>query len=456
MKAQKQISSNELGELIDQRAFKRIRGYFRGLDVADIAAAFRDQSLNNCILLFRLLSRSLRAEVFSYLPFDQQEDLLEQLPDVVVTSLVNAMEPVDRTRLLEALDPDISSRIILKLDPRQRQVAWQLLSYPEESVGRMMNPHFITINGEMTVNRAIDHLRWNAARYPEEMILHIFVTDDRGRYIGDVSLASLFVADPTTQPVKNIMEPGSNSLNAFADQESAVHSFRKYDRPFIPVVDDQKTMIGVVHVENIFDAAEEEASEDIQQFGGIEALEDSYFHTNLPVLLRKRAGWLAVLFLGSTLTGEALKNYEETLQAMQYLVFFLPLIVSSGGNSGSQAASLVIRAIAIKDMELRDWFKVLKREIIVGAGLGVILGALGYGWTYLWGMQGTMSLIVFLSLIGVVLFGSIVGSMLPFALKRIGFDPAVCSSPLIASVSDVVGIIIFLNVAIYITRILGV
>jgi magnesium transporter len=441
--------------LLEQKQFKKLRDDFKHKDVADIAQDLESVSLPEGIVLLRLVARARRAEVFSYLAFDRQEYLLEELPDIVVTSVVNAMEVVNRTMLLEALDSDIASRIILKLDAHERQIAWQLLSYPEESVGRIMSPQFIAVNGDMTVSRAIDHLRWNAARYPEEMLSHLFVVDEQSRYIGNISLASMFVADPSTQPVRNVIEPAGDTLSPYADREAAVDSFRKYDQTFIPVVDEQQILIGAVHAENIFDVAEEEASEDIQQFGGIEALEDSYFQTDLVTLIRKRGVWLALLFLGGTLTGEALKSYEGTLDAMKYLVLFLPLIVSSGGNSGSQAASLVIRAIAVREMELTDWSKVLRREISVGLALGVTLGLLGYGWTMLWGMAWPVNLIVFFSLISVVLFGAVVGSMLPFFLKRVGFDPAVCSSPLIASVSDVAGILIFINIAIYLNGLVG-
>ena len=443
--------NNEIDNLksnLEKRSFAGIRTMLRGLDAADIAHQFKSLAVSESIVLFRLIDRARRAEVFAFLELDQQESLLEELPDVVVISVLDAMEPVDRTRLLESLDPEISNRIILKLSPEERQMAWQLLSYPEDSVGRMMTPEFLSLRSSITVSQAIEDIRWNASNFSKDMILHLFVVDENGKYVGDISLAALFVADPTSQAILEIMDPPTGILNAFDDQELAVDAFRKYDEPIIPVLDERGVLIGVVHADEVFDAAEEEASEDIQQFGGSEALEDSYFQTSIPTLLKKRAGWLAILFAASTLTSETLKAYEHTLEVMSFLILFLPLIVSSGGNSGSQASALIIRGIAVREMELGDWHKVFRREITVGLGLGLILGTLGYFWSIIWGMEQYIAVIVATSLLCVVIFGAVVGSMLPFLLKRLGLDPAVCSSPLIASVSDVVGILIFFNIAI--------
>jgi magnesium transporter len=353
---------------------------------------------------------------------------------------------------LEELPPELSSKFILRLDPEERRIARRLLSYPEDSVGRLMSPEFFSITAGMTIAQGIEFIRWNASRYPEEALTQIFVVNTDGRYLGDTSLGSLFVADDTTDKVENIVGSSYVTLSAFDDESAAVDMFRKYDRASIPVVDHEGRLVGMVTADDVFDVAEEEATEDIQQFGGAGVLEDSYFDTHLLVLLRKRAGWLLLLFLGGIGSGHALKSFQNTISAYTFLIIFLPLIVSSGGNSGSQAASLVIRGLAIKELELRDWYKVLIREFLSGAGLGCVLGAIGYGFSMMWGLEPLAASVVAFSLIGVVTFGSVIGSMLPFVLKRIGVDPAVSSSPLIASLADIFGILIFFNFALILLR----
>lgn len=443
------VTPEEIRAHLANREFASIKRWIRSIPDADLAEFFTHLSLEECVPLLRLVPKSRRAIMFSYLPFDLQEQMITELPEVVVTGILNNMEAVDRTKLLEDLDPGISSRIILRLAPDERQIVWQLLSYPENSVGRMMTPEFISVKQSLRVSDALEYVRWHAAQYAEEMILHIFVTDDAGCYVGDASLARLFTSEPLSQTVGECMQAQTVLLNAYDDQEKAVDAFRKYDRPYLPVVNEKDILVGVVMAEDVFDVAEEEASEDLQQFGGIEALEDSYFQTASITLLRKRAIWLAVLFLGGILTGNALKIYNNTFNDMRYLLFFLPLIISSGGNSGSQAASLIIRGIAVKDMDIKDWYQVLWREISSGISLGLFLAILGYFLAQAWGLPVPARLIIAFSLVGVVTFGTIVGSMLPFILKRSGLDPAVCSSPLIASLVDVIGVVIFANVALF-------
>lgn len=439
-------------ELLESKSYPVIRKLFRDMNAADIADVLEEFDFSEQIMCFRLVERTKRADVFSYLEIDFQKTLLEELNDSVVISVLNQMDAVDRTRLLEDLDAEVSNSIILRLDPEERQLAWKLLSYPEDSVGRIMSPEFLALRKDMQVNEAIEYVRWNASRYDEELVNQLFVVSEQGKYLGEISLVGLLLSDPTTQPVQNVMEKSTVLLAATDDREIAVDQFRQYDLTLMPVVDEHEQLVGIVHSEDIFQVAEEEASEDIQQFGGTEALEMSYFNTTLLSLLKKRAGWLAVLFVGGIVTGEAIKYYDDIFTKMSFLIIFLPLIISSGGNSGSQAASLIIRAIAIRDMEISDWRKVLLREFITGLGLGLILGALGFLISKFWGFENVVGVIVSLSLIGIVIFGAVAGSMLPFLLQRLKLDPAVCSSPLVASLVDVFGIIIFSNVAILATK----
>jgi magnesium transporter len=244
------------------------------------------------------------------------------------------------------------------------------------------------------------------------------------------------------------MDSPQPALRVSEDEAAAVGFFRKYDTPYIPIVDDRDVLVGIVEAEAAFDVAEEEATEDIQQFGGQETLEDAYFQTSTLTLIRKRAGWLALLFMGSMFTTNAMQHFDSVVKVASLLVMFLPLIVSSGGNSGSQAASLMIRSLAVKEVTSRDWYKVLFRELTIGVSLGIILGILGFARAMFGGQGYVIGLVLVFSLIGIVTFGSMIGSMLPLLLKAVGLDPAVSSSPAIASVVDVVGIFIFFNIAI--------
>ena len=442
-------------DLLRQKDYSKLRHSFKVTEVADIAEAAQGLEPLEIMTLLRLVPRVRRAGVFSYLPREKQEVLLTELPDLSITALLNDMEPDDRTKLLEELTPEITDTILQRLNPSERRVAFQLLSYPEESVGRLMNPEFVTVQLGMRVSDAVEYVRWNAARYSEEILNKVFVIDVRGHYLGEVSLPGLLIADPSSQPVDAVISKAQVFLLATDHQTKAVDFFRKYGRTIIPVLDEQGILLGVVTADDVFELAEEEATEDIQQFGGTATLEDSYFDTPVWLMIRKRAGWLAILFLGGNFTSNAMHHYDGAIQSMRYLVYFLPLIISSGGNSGSQAASLIIRGLAVREMRLADWLKILKRELVMGFSLGLILGLLGFVRAVTWGEGVRVGLIILISLIGVVTLGAVVGSMLPFLLKRLNLDPAVSSSPFIASLVDLFGIVIFFEVALFFAKYFG-
>jgi len=453
-KATEVLTREQFQHELRSRQFRHLRNYCRMAEPADIAESVDGLSSAEVIVLFRLLPKRRRAEIFTYLSFDVQERLLEDLPDNVVTNLLNEMEADDRTKLLEDLPDEIRGRILLKLSPEERRTAWQLLSYPEDSVGRLMNPDFISLRADMKIAQAFDFLRWNTV-YPEDLAVELFVTDAQGRLKGQVSLSSLVLADAPGSTIDSIMEPSNVTLKPEDIEEAAVDIFRKYDQSVIPVTDSGSVLLGIVTADDVFDVAEEDATEDIQQFGGQATLEDSYFETPLKTLIRKRGGWLALLFFGELFTGTALRHYDEVIASMRYLVYFVPLIISSGGNSGSQAASLVIRGLAVNEMKPADFMRVFKRELAAGLWLGLLLGVIGYMRALAWGQSHAVAAAVGLSLVGVVAFGGLVGSMLPFLMKAMKLDPAVSSSPFIASLSDVTGIVIYFNVASWILHRFG-
>jgi magnesium transporter len=373
------------------------------------------------------------------------------------------MAPDDRTALLEELPSAAARQLIRLLTPEERRIATALLGYPEDSVGRLMTPDFIAVHEDWTVQQVLDYVREHGR--DSETLNFVYVVDDRGKLIDDVRMRE-FLLRPLTAKVTDIRDQTFGALNVTDSQQDALNVFRKYDRAALPVVDSNGVLVGIVTADDMLDVAEEEATEDIQKFGGMEALEEPYMRIPLWRMVRKRAGWLIILFLGEMLTATAMANYQEELAKALVLALFLPLIVSSGGNSGSQASTLMIRAMALGEVTLRDWWRVMGREIQAGLSLGAILGAIGVLRVGAWAIIGEeylhrqpygphwplVALTVGIALVGVVLWGTLSGSMLPFLLRRIGADPATSSAPFVATLVDVTGLIIYFSIALVIMR----
>lgn len=444
-----QISRDLVLELFEKRNYIDLRSLFRDSEDADIAEILCQIPTSKSIHLFRLVSRLRRTQVFSHFELDRQEEFVEELPDLLVTYLLNEMEPDDRTRLLERLPEEIREEILSRLNPETRQVAWKLLSYPHSSVGRLMIPDLVTLDASMTVKDAFARLRWMKT-ISEEYLNYLFVVNKKKELIGEVALTTLVSCDPPSLPISEIMRTNFVALNPFDDETSAVEAFRKYDRSSFPVVDKDQRLVGFVTSDDVFDVAEDEATEDIQQFGGQGAMEDSYFQTPLFTMLQKRAGWLSVLFIGGFLSCATLKVYEDAIAEWSFLIFFLPIVSAAGGNSGTQAASLVIRGLSIKELSSSDSLRVLFREIRIGFMLGAILASIGFLRSYTWGLEARVGLVLGVSVWILVLCGAMAGSMLPFLFKKIRLDPAVVSSPFISTLMDVTGIVIYINVALFI------
>ena len=436
-------------ELFEKQNYVAIRSSFRESEDADIAEILCQIPVSKSIHLFRLVSRLRRITVFSHFDLDRQEEFVAELPDLLVTYLLNEMEPDDRTKLLERLPEEIRDENLLRLDPEERQVAWKLLSYPHSSVGRLMIPDLITLDASMTVKDSFARLRWMKT-LSDEHLNYLFVVNDKKELIGEVALTTLVSCDPLTIPISEIMRTSFVALNARDDESVAVEALRKYDRSSFPVVDDDGKLVGFVTSDDVFDVAEDEATEDIQQFGGQGALEDSYFQTPLFTMLQKRAGWLSILFIGGFLSCATLKMYEEAIAEWSFLIFFLPIVSAAGGNSGTQAASLIIRGLSIKELSSSDAWRVLYREILIGFMLGAILALIGYLRSFSWGLEARVGVVLGASVWVLVLFGAMAGSMLPFLFKKINLDPAVVSSPFISTLMDVTGIVIYINVALFI------
>jgi magnesium transporter len=443
------MNIDEIKDYLFSRDYTVLRKLFRDYEIADIAEVLSSLSVSHSIMLFRLVPRAKRSNVFSHMEIERQKEFIKELPDLIVSALLNEMEPDDRTSLLEDVSVEVRDHILLKLDPDERKVAWKLLSYPEDSVGRLMTPEVLSLQQSMTVSAALSKIQWSKT-LPPEFLHYLFVVDETGSLIGEVSLAELVISDPPNQPLVDIMHKNYIYLDPYQPSSEAIESFRKYDRHYIPVTDKEKKLIGIVTSDDVFDLAEEEATEDIQQFGGQGALEESYFQTPFLTMLKKRTGWLAILFIGGFFSCAALKGYEELLSKWAFLVFFLPIITSAGGNSGTQAASLIIRGLAIKEMSSQDVWKVLKKEIPIGVSLGLVLALIGFTRAITWNMGLSIATIIACSVVVVVVFGVVAGSMLPFVFEKLKLDPAVVSSPFISTLLDVTGIFVFIKVALFI------
>ena len=444
--------------MIEARDFTALREVFREWPPADVAEVILDLPEDEQVIIFRVLPHDLAADVFEYLDLDAQQKLLRAMAHEQVVGILNEMAPDDRTALLEELPSAAARQLIRLLTPEERRVATALLGYPEDSVGRLMTPDFIAVYDDWTVQQVLDFVRETAQ--DSETINVIYVVDDRGKLIDDVRIRE-FLLKPLTVKVSDIRDEVFVALSATDSQQNALNVFRKYDRTALPVVDSNGILVGIVTIDDMLDVAEAEATEDIQKLGGTEALDEPY--TTIPFLrmVKKRATWLIILFLGEMLTATAMQGYNSEIERAAILAMFLPLIISSGGNSGSQATTLVIRAMALGELRLGDWFRVVRKELLSGLALGLILGVIGFFritlWQYLhifdYGKyHWLVALTVGSALVGVVLWGTLSGAMLPFLLRRCGLDPAASSAPFVATLVDVTGLVIYFNVALFVLR----
>jgi magnesium transporter len=447
----------DLARILVERDFVALHETLRHWSPAAAAALIETLPVDQQVVVFRVLPRGLAADVFEYLPLEAQERLLRAMAREDVAAILNEMAPDDRTALLDELPGTVTQHLLNLLTPEERAVAVTLLGYPEGSIGRLMTPDYVRVRPDWTVERVLEHIR----RYGQdsETLSIVYVIDERGRLIGEIPIRKILLAPPGTR-VGDVMDTRVVALRATDSQESAVPVFRREDRVALPVTDSGGTLIGIVTVDDVLDVAESETTRTLHRFGGVEVLEAPYLSVPLLSMVRRRAGWLVVLFLGEMLTATAMAFFEKEIARAVVLALFVPLIISSGGNSGSQAATLVIRALALGDLTLGQWWQVMRREIASGLALGGILGAIGFVRIALWSVFTDLygphwllvAVTVGLALVGVVLWGTLAGAMLPFALRRLGFDPAASSAPFVATLVDVTGLVIYFSVAALVLR----
>jgi magnesium transporter len=450
-----QLLQPEIRSLIDERKLSTLKEILSDWTPTDIAELLSELPENEQAIVFRLLSNELATDTFEYLDFDMQMNLLKAMAKEEVASILNEMSPDDRTALLEDLPSSAARQMMMLLSAEERAIAKTLLGYPEDSVGRLMTPDYLAVKPEWDMSETLSYIRQNGE--DKETLNILYVVDEKGKLLDDIKIREILLA-PLDKKIADLMDENFVALHVTDDQETAVEIFKKYDRVALPVVDAFGVLIGIVTVDDVLDVAEEEATEDIHKLAGVEALEEPYPTIPLFSMVRKRVVWLTFLFVAQMLTAIAMGFFEDEISKAVVLSIFIPLIISSGGNSGSQAATLVIRAMALGEITLRDWWFIMRREIFSGFMLGCILGTIGFfiviilsnfiEGIYLY--RTLIGLTVGCSLIGIVMWGTLSGSMLPFLLKRLGADPATSSAPLVATMVDVTGLVIYFTVALVI------
>jgi magnesium transporter len=402
--------------------------------------------------LFQALDSNHAAKAFKLLQNEQQEEVIKALPEEKAAELLNALQPDDRTAFLEELPKSHVKELLKVLTPERRIETLELLGFKEGSVGRLMTPDFLEIRKEQSCRDVLAVIRQRGQA--TETLNWLFVVDENGVLIDDINIKDFLVVDPST-PVAQIMDNQFLALNVNDSQKAVINIFRNNSRYALPVTDDAGVLLGIVTLDDVLRLAEEEGTREIQRIGGSEALDEPYTTISFRMLIRKRAGWLIILFLGEMMTATVMQHVQGELDKWLILSLFIPLIISSGGNSGSQASSIIIRAMAVGEIGFRDVWRVMRREILSGLTLGLILGVVGFLRISIWQELHIFSygehwikvgLVVFFALIGVVMWGTFAGAMLPLFLKKMGADPAASSAPFVATLVDVTGLIIYFSV----------
>ncbi len=441
-----------VSELIAARKWSDLREQFATWEVPEVAELLHELEKRERVMLLRSLDRERSADVFSYLERDEQDWLLRELTDGETRALLSELDPDDRAALLDELPARMTKRLMSLLSPDDLKEVRFLLGYPEESVGRLMTPYYVAVHESDTVEQALRTIR---ERGPDsETINRIYVRDEAGKLLDDMPLRRLILTDLAT-PVSGIMDRNFVSLSAYDDREKAVETMADYDIVALPVVDSQGILLGIVTIDDVMDVAEQETTEDIHRAASVEPLRMSYRQASIVTLFRKRIVWLVILVLVNLVSASIIALFEAELQKAIVLTFFIPLLLGTAGNAGAQAATLMLRALVTGDVELDEWLKTLLKELVVGVLLGVSLGALGWlmGTFHAGGYAGLqIGAVVGLTMFAIVVVANFVGMILPFILARLSIDPAVASNPLITTIADATGLLIYFAIA---SRVLG-
>ena len=433
----------EVVRLIDSGQIKQLSVRLKEWADPELADLIESLKAKQQILVFRLLARQQAAHVFALFEPEHQDRILRALTDVDTRALLASLSPDDRTALLDELPAAVTKRLMQLLSPEDLAESRQLLGYPDDSVGRMMNPDYIRVRAEWTVEQALAHIRKFAR--DSEVFNILYVTDGEGVLVDVLRMRRLILA-PLNTVLSELLNYRFFSLSAYDDQEFAVEKIQRYDVNALPVVDSDGVLLGIVTVDDLFDVAEEEATEDIQKGAAVSPLETNYSSAVSLLLFRKRIGWLIILIFVNLLSAAVISNYLDYLQAYVALVLFMPLVIASGGNTGAQSATLMVRALAVGDLKFSGWMKVLAKELKVGAMLALAMGFLAFV-LGIYRSESRIALTVGLSMFFAVFFANMIGALLPLMLKKFKIDPAAASSPLVTSIMDTVGLQIYFTMA---------
>jgi magnesium transporter len=429
-----------------------IQEFLNSQNISDVCDLINDYE-GYAVQIIASLSTNRAASTFKILDVPVQKRIIKGLPPLKTAELLNTLPADDRTAFLEELPVEVVRELLKMLEPEERRITLALLGYPEGSVGRLMTPDYLAVNQEWTISDVLNYIRKFGKDV--ETLDVIYVVNEQGLLLDDVRIREFLISAPELK-VRELIDGRFITLNVNDDQELANQVFKMNNRVALPVVNDDNILMGIVTIDDILWVANEEFSEDMQKMGGTEALDEPYLEMPILKLFKKRVVWLIVLLFGEMLTATAMGYYEHEIEKAVVLALFVPLIISSGGNSGSQASTLIIQAMAVGELTLSDWWRVMRREIISGLLLGSVLGLIGFARIMLWNsifpnLYGEyythIGAVVGISLLGVVLLGTLTGSMLPILLKKLGADPAVSSAPFVATLVDVTGLVIYFSCA---------
>jgi magnesium transporter len=459
-------SSKDLRKLLERiqlrldESFVGIGAEVSDLPPADLADLLNELSLVEAATVVSMLPLERAIELYDQPTMRRRAAILEQLEPARVAQILSGLSADERTDIIQKMGLHERHRILPKLSDEMRKELEDLLQYPEHTAGGIMTTEFVRLELKLSIGEALKHIR-SVAREKESIYACYVLEAGTDKLLGAVSLRDLVMAE-LDAPLSKVMKRKPVTVNALDDQEAVAQKISKYNLLAVPVLEKDGSVVGFVTVDDVIDVLIEEGTEDFLRMAAVEpgALDKPYLQIALPLMVRKRAGWLVILFLGEMLTATAMGFFEKEIERAVVLALFVPLIISSGGNSGSQASTLVIRALALGEVALADWWRVMQREIFSGLGLGVILGSIGFLRITIWSAfsniygphWGLVALTVGLALIGIVLWGTLAGSMLPFILRRLGFDPATSSAPFVATLVDVTGLVIYFSVAVMLLR----
>ncbi len=431
-------------DLIEEKNWKELRYQLINLEPFDIAEVLEELSIQDDVIAFRLLPRDLAKETFQHLSHDKQEQIIEGLAQNVtkLSSLLNDLDPDDRTAFFEELPGEITQRLIQLLSIEERKIATKLLGYPEDSIGRLMTPEFVAIKPQFTVSEAMEHIRLYGR--DSETLNVIYVVDDNWKLIDDIRIRELLLATPE-QPISELMDNRFIALSALDDQEVAIRVFQDQDRVALPVVDTQGLLLGIVTFDDVMDVAEEETTEDFHRFGAFQDAIVDPLKARISFLYQKRIVWLTALVFMNVFSGAAIANFENVIKAAVSLMFFLPLLIGSGGNAGAQSATLMIRSLATGEVETKDWLRLLGKEFLVSLLLGITMAV---GVSLIASFRAPDIIVIVAStMVLTVMAGSMIGLLLPFVFTKLNLDPAAASAPLITSIADITGVLIYFSIA---------